>query len=108
MPPRAISVWHCLTFDLNNNISVVPVQSSGVGTALTQLVQIYEKLVQVFSQNVLLSSGVKRTAAWKNEKNRKGGRKLRRYVNFFSDIINQGNVLAIHGIFSIGVGENRG
>jgi len=43
MPPRAISVWHCLIFDLNNNISLVPVQSSGVGTALNQLVQIYEK-----------------------------------------------------------------
>jgi hypothetical protein len=61
MPPRAISVWHCLIFDLNNNISVVPVQSSGVGTALTQLVQVYEKLVHVFLQNVLLSSGFKRT-----------------------------------------------
>jgi len=61
MPPRAISVWHCIIFDLNNNISVVPVQSSGVETALTQLVQIYEKLVHVFSQNMLLSACVKRT-----------------------------------------------
>jgi hypothetical protein len=61
--PRAISVWHCLIFDLNNNISVVPVQTSGVGNALTQLVQIYEKLVHVYSQNVLLSSRVKRTLA---------------------------------------------
>jgi len=63
MPPRVISVWHCLIFDLNNNIRVVPVQSSGVGNALTQLVQIYERLLHVFSQNVRLSSGVKRTVA---------------------------------------------
>lgn len=63
MPPRAISVWHCLIFDLYNNISVVPIQSPGVGTALTQLAQFYEKLVHLFSQNVLLSWGVKRTVA---------------------------------------------
>ena len=58
MPPRAISVWLCLIFDLNNKIRIVPVQSSGVGTALTQLVHIYERFLHVFSQNMLLSSPV--------------------------------------------------